>query len=96
MNKTPLFAVALLTTIVISAGNSMAADSSDDNFFSSTISSITDKMNDYASGRKSLAYDDSDAEGVYDGQPYTRNAMGQRVPTETVRGGMTSSPDEPL
>jgi hypothetical protein len=65
-----------------------------DDFISSTVSSVFDKLNQYSSGEKHIFYTEEELENEDFG--YGGYATGQKVPRKTVKTGPAAPVDEPL
>ncbi|MDD5496561.1 MAG: hypothetical protein PHP46_05625 [Candidatus Omnitrophica bacterium] len=93
--------ILLLVLIMMLAGVFSYAEEkkgAGDDFISSTVSDVFDKVNKYTSGQKDLfaTPDEDTGAGSGDAMGFTRDSLGRKVPRSTLKSGTASPVEEPL
>ena len=86
--------ICMLISVLSIAAYGADQGSGGEDFLSSTMGSVLDKVNQYTSGQKSLFDPESDKPGR--AEEYTTDALGNRVLDTSVRSGKISSSDKSL
>ena len=86
--------VFILVAVLGIAAYAVDDKSGEDNFLSSTVGSIFDKVGQYTSGEKGIFESENSKPGQDEG--YTTDALGNRVPDTTIKSADTSSPNKSL
>lgn len=87
-----LFSFAAAGALTVSAEDAKLGQ---DDFVSSSISAVFDKVGEYTSGEKRILSED--AEGASDEDMYTEDALGRKVPAEPrLKTGREAALNDPV